>query len=481
MIVKQKIITYGLAQVIDRLISFFLVPLLLLLITVEEYAIWSQIIITVGVLTPILSLGIPQALVKLLPDVHIDKNKYFADILLKLSIIVSIFVILVIINREYLAFLIFADVKASSYLFVIAMLIAIESLFETINAKLRFDGKIRFVSILLTVRSVNRLASVCGMLVLTDYGLLFATYIYVFTNLVIIAYAARRHLISGDLYFYQLISVENLEDFCKLLKSSVPFIPIAIVIAVGNFSDRYFITHLIRLEALTTYSITYSFAATSALIYSTLGYIMYPVLSKNWKQADLCQRGTAIFSWLSYYIYCIIPLILGYFYYGSDLIRVLSGSSIIPSSWLCLLLVVSTCLFGLSQLFSYAVILEHGPSKTLSIHVIAAIVNLALNLIFIGEFGLVGAALASCISNTIRVTFMIYKTSFITKLKIEKRFIIEAITAVLFLWICIFIVDQILYSDELEYLLTKILIISLSYFIFIRQKLNNVKITEVLT
>ena len=58
---------FGIAQLIERLISFFMLPVLANSVSKVEYAIWTQSIVTAGILMPIVLMGFQTAIVKYLP------------------------------------------------------------------------------------------------------------------------------------------------------------------------------------------------------------------------------------------------------------------------------------------------------------------------------------------------------------------------------------------------------------------------------
>jgi O-antigen/teichoic acid export membrane protein len=76
---------YALSQIVERLLSFFLLPLLTKEITIEEYGIWSQLILIIGVSTPILLLGLQTALVRFLPQMYLINQAH-----LQLAVFVQI-------------------------------------------------------------------------------------------------------------------------------------------------------------------------------------------------------------------------------------------------------------------------------------------------------------------------------------------------------------------------------------------------------
>ena len=68
-------LSHGSARLVERLVSFFLLPILTKIITPAEYAIWSQTIIIAGLLTSVISLKFESSIIKFYPTWNNQKKK----------------------------------------------------------------------------------------------------------------------------------------------------------------------------------------------------------------------------------------------------------------------------------------------------------------------------------------------------------------------------------------------------------------------
>ena len=59
---------FGTAQLLERILSFFMLPVLINGVSKVEYAIWTQSIVTSGLMLPLTLLGFQTAIVKFMPD-----------------------------------------------------------------------------------------------------------------------------------------------------------------------------------------------------------------------------------------------------------------------------------------------------------------------------------------------------------------------------------------------------------------------------
>ncbi|HCJ66289.1 MAG TPA: hypothetical protein DHV62_02935, partial [Elusimicrobia bacterium] len=63
---KKDTVFFGITVLAERLVSFFAIPILTKTLPQEFYAIWTQIIVTAGLVCPIILVGFPTAVVRFL-------------------------------------------------------------------------------------------------------------------------------------------------------------------------------------------------------------------------------------------------------------------------------------------------------------------------------------------------------------------------------------------------------------------------------
>ena len=126
-------LSYASARFAERLVSFFLLPILTKIVTKEEYAIWTQSILITGVLTPIILLKFETTVVKFFPNWTSQNKKENSVILFMMTLILILFCMLAFLSlvfNKYIAFLIFGDYQLSIYIPIIVGLLLSELLFS---------------------------------------------------------------------------------------------------------------------------------------------------------------------------------------------------------------------------------------------------------------------------------------------------------------------------------------------------------------
>jgi O-antigen/teichoic acid export membrane protein len=111
-------IFFASAMIAERLISFFLLPILTKLVTPAEYAIWSQSVIISGMMIPVVLLGFQTAVVKFLPLWDNQKKSQHSVILFMLISILTLFSLIAAAALYFdssVALLIFGSSEMSFY------------------------------------------------------------------------------------------------------------------------------------------------------------------------------------------------------------------------------------------------------------------------------------------------------------------------------------------------------------------------------
>lgn len=147
------------------------------------------------------------------------------------------------------------------------------------------------------------------------------------------------------------------------------------------------------------YTIGYSLAMTvSIFLHATLYEAFNPVANRIYDTegpAALCALKDRV---LLPMVYCSFGIAAGLWGAGSDALLALSGPSKAASAPVFVLIGINYALFPLLDLGGYGLLLQKRSMIILWITVAAAVMNVALNLMLIPRFGVMGAVYATFIS-----------------------------------------------------------------------------------
>jgi len=397
-------LSFASASFAERLVSFFLLPILTKLVTPAEYAIWSQSIIIAGVLTPIILLKFDTSIIKFFPTWNNQNKKKNSVILFMLILILILFCLvatIALVFDQKIAHLIFGNYQMSFYIPLIIGLLLSELLFEFLIALLRISNRIGKVSIYILMKGIWRLATISLILIGSDGSFYLAFWSLVLFQLFITLLFCVWEIKPLSLDKAGL--KEGRTDWAKILKFSLPLIPFIILMGVNNFIDRFFITHFLGLNSLAPYAAGFSLAVVITFFYSTISFMLFPELSKKWANKNKIIIINIMKKVITAYLALTIPYLVFIGIAGVDVLLVLTTKNYFISSQTLFLISFNIALYGFYQITYFVVLLGRGSLNAPIMMLVVTGINLLLNLALIPKFGILGAALAGFFSNSVLV------------------------------------------------------------------------------
>ena len=397
-------LSFASASFAERLVSFFLLPILTKLVTPAEYAIWSQSIIIAGVLTPIILLKFETSIIKFFPTWNNQNKKKNSVILFMLILILILFCLvatIALVFDQKIAHLIFGNYQMSFYIPLIIGLLLSELLFEFLIALLRISNRIGKVSIYILMKGIWRLATISLILIGSD-----GSFYLAFWSLVLFQLFITLLFCVWEIKPLSLVKAglkEGRTDWAKILKFSLPLIPFIILMGVNNFIDRFFITHFLGLNSLAPYAAGFSLAVVITFFYSTISFMLFPELSKKWANKNKMFIINIMKKVITAYLALTIPYLVFIGIAGVDVLLVLTTKNYFISSQTLFLISFNIALYGFYQITYFVVLLGRGSLNAPIMMLVVTGINLLLNLALIPKFGILGAALAGFFSNSVLV------------------------------------------------------------------------------
>jgi O-antigen/teichoic acid export membrane protein len=359
-----------------------------------DYGVWAQISITLTLLAPCLGLRLEMACVRYLSSKKGRKvaRDFFGMLALIASTVLVAGIFLFLLKKPF-ASLLFDDPSLSNLIAPLLLLIGVRVLFQFLHGYYRAFRHIVAYSLIQLVQ------------VALELGLLFTFVValkWAIPGVVLSIVLAESILILGILTdilrregFPTCLSWRNLWPY---LKYSLPLIPNAALYWVINSSDRYVIVHFLNLEQVAIYSATYRLAQLGAFFLSPIAFVLFPTISKQWEEGkkDLTKRYVRGAS--RYYIMLALPAMVGIYWLGPSLLRMLTTSEFVIDRLLLLYIALGVCFIGLYQLYVYTIHLKEQTRFLPFVFLGVAGLNLGLNFIMVPRIGITGAAIATVIS-----------------------------------------------------------------------------------
>lgn len=398
---------YSLGPLLNKTVSFFLLPLYTAYLLPSEYGELQILLSTISVLGTIVRCGQTSAFWKYYNDEENKKIVIFN--LMYIQFFIGLIILIGIIS--FVAFF-----KTNFYYLLLILFIAnllnifIETTLSIYRANFK-SKKYVFLSLSQTILILLFNILFVSYFKFSIYGI---AYSYLFS-----------YLIYSLTYFKTLknntLTKKNSQLLKNLYKYGFPLMIGNIFGYVISISDKYFLLYFSGNSSVGIYSFGYKFAdVINSIVIQTIALAWNPI---RWKVYNM-DNGKEIFSKFNKNISIIMPiisflllffiqLIYPFFTFNNDYH---SGFSI------TMLITASNLLNGLYWINSLGL---HFKSKTKIIMysvIYSSIINTLLNLILISRYGMLGAALSTYFSYLFLFLYSRYRSDKVYKIERNKLF-----------------------------------------------------------
>lgn len=448
LLINTALIAFG--NLGAKLISFLLLPLYTSILTTSDYGIYDFIITISTFLTPVVSLSLYESLFRFLIEAkQKDDNKKVKNVI-SCSIILTIiceiiyFVISIIIfwisKINYIPILTLYVISGILYLFSISLLRGIGQL----KFYALYSGIKNALQVLLSYISVAKLN-------LGINGLLFATIITSFGISIAI-------FIHFKLWEYISIRKENFKMAKDLVKYSLPLVPDSVGTTIVGMADRIVVKGVLGNSENGIYSIAHKFPSMIEVIYHFFMTAWNESASRVYEsskenQEKIKEYYQELYKFTQRFI---IGAVLGLLAVMPLLFKVLIKGDYIRAFEYIPILLIAQLLNCIANFYSGILIANKDTRKIAKSTLIAAGINVILNISLVFFLGMYGVLIGTLISNIVLV--LIRKNNSDKYIKLDENYKYLLIT------ICVFVIILLLYDYNNIYKCIVAIIISIIYF-----------------
>ncbi len=419
----KRIGLMGITQLFNALKGILLLPILTKNMPVEDYGVWAIIIVTIGIIPNLATLGFNNVIIRFTPSIK-DKN-LCRDIFYSTLTIVTLITLLVTgLILSYSTFIenIFFGGNDGITEFI-AIVVIIETLELIILNFFRALEQIKKYSIIIFLKNFL-LVVLVAYFVFTGDGLMGAIKgLFLETFIVFV--------ISFLLMLYQINpKVPEFRDFKTYLKYGIPTIPGMISKWIVNSSDHYVIGGYFGSTVVGYYSPGYSLGSLVQMLFQPINFMLPMTLARYYDTNNLEE----VKKYLQYSTkYCLtfgIPAVFGLTFLSKPLLVILSTPEIAEKGYIITPLVALSLLtFGIFNIYANIILLVKKTHLLGTIWLLAAVLNLGLNLLLIPHFGIIAAAITTLITFTMAMILIKHYSNMYLKFNINYLFIFKSIFA----------------------------------------------------
>ena len=390
-LIKHSLI-YSISNVASKASGLILLPIYTSYFSVEEFGRLGLLLITILIISQFIQLGQNQSIVRLTTTAEYEEESksIFFSIFIFVFCVVIIFFVLSFSILKLFPNLFITEIDYSLYVKICVFIISFFVLNNIFMNKLRASEQSGIYTIINMLKLSATLVISVYLIVVQNLGIesvLYAQLIGEILSFIVVLPSMMKQM---ELNFNVLILKEA-------LKFGLPLIFSTLAINLLNGSDRYMLKFLAGEKAIGLYELGYRVSSIlNMLIVTPIGISLLPAAYKMYKQQGDKNYYSSLLTYLTIgMVWAGISLA----FFGNDIIKIFAlNSDYYPASDVVPIIILSFVFFGLSMVSSLGMYLT---GKTVFVAVItffSALLNIALNYIFIPEFGMMGAAVNSTIS-----------------------------------------------------------------------------------
>lgn len=391
---------YGLGNLCSRLVGFLMIPVYTRLLTPADYGMLELVTISAEIISQIVALGISEAIYRFYFQYEDDtrRNQVLATGIVAFSLFAILPLLLLAWQAQTLARIILGGEQYSHY-----FLVALASIWFSTLAQIGFS----YLRIL--KQSLRFLFfSICKLVMALALNIFFVVYLH--TGIIGILYST---LISSAVMALLLVTpilrrtglAVHGGILREMIRFGLPLIPASLGNLIVVTSDRYFLRFFGSIADTGLYSLAYRFSAIPGQ------FVSYPFMQiwsvrrmEIYRQENAEQIMGAVFT---YFCLLMVTVALAVAVLASDVIMLMADPKFWSAYTVIPILLVAQVIFSFFQHFSLGIMIAKKTKYFAYIDGVNGVLNLAFNYFFIKKFGMMGAALATLCSYTLRV-IMVY-------------------------------------------------------------------------
>lgn len=397
----KNTLLFSIGNMGSKLINFLLVPLYTNLLTQGEYGTIDLIHVLAMVLVPIITINISEAVMRFSMDKR--DNEEILSIGLIISGIAAIIAILLIPVFSII------DVT-KNYSFLLALYIISLSSSTILLCYIRGIEKLLDYSIIGLIQTACIAIFNIVFLVIFKWGIKGFILAYIIAYFITVALTIIRGNIIKSIKRIKFNSIL----FKNMAKYSLLLIPNSLMWWIMNSLDRIMVTKIINIEANGIYAVSYKIPTIIITLTTIFNQAWMFSAVKEKDSSDKNEFTTDVFNALSV---CAVTVACFLIVFIKPLFKVYVGADFYEGWKYTPILLIGTVFLTLSTFLSNEYTAHKDSAGFLKSSTIGAIFNLILNFILINKIGVMGAAIATCLSYMIVFAFRIVDTRKYVKIK----------------------------------------------------------------
>ncbi len=405
---------YGLASVLDRVVSFLMLPVYLRVLTPSDYGVLELLYLTNSVISLVIGMGLESAVSRFYFDYEQeeDRNRVVGTAVVGyggMMIAISLFLMLfaapmagwVLESRDQANLMIVSLASLG-----ISMILPVYFAYMRVRQR-SFEYMITKVAMTVVTLGLNIL-----LVVVFPYGVMGVLMATLITNVLfvlVLSFTTLRR--TGISIRWQLL--------VDMLKFGWPLIPSNIGAYIVQASDRYFVKEYVSVAMTGIYSLGYKIGTlVNQFVTSPFLQVWAPRRYELFNTEGYDRIYPKIFTYfctLSLFVGLLISLV------AKEIIMIMAAESFWPAYKVVPVVVLAYIIFSFHHHFNIGILMKKATKYVAYVNVLNGILNVILNLLLIKPFGIFGAAVATLICFIFKASLTFYFSNRLYPIHMEWR------------------------------------------------------------
>lgn len=434
-VVSKHSSIYGLANILNRIVSFLLLPLYTQYLAPADYGTLDLLYFTTAFIGMILDMGITASLARFYFDSEeqSERNLAISSAFYGFGVGSSLLILVFVSLSGYLSDLVFRATSSLNFLILFLvkltgsaemplahnytglLILSLVSLSLDIYINVAYNYlRIRQKSLKLTIVSVVRLAMQLTLniffIVVLGWGVAGILVSMVIANSVLVAYLIPNTIKEVGLKF-------SWPKLKSMITYGLPLIPSNILAYIVNVSDRFFVNAYVGLTETGLYTLGYRFGIlVNEFVTSPFGQIWVPRRFEMFQKGDAERIFARIFT---YFCAALFFIGLGISVATKEVIEIMSEKAYWDAHLVVPVIVLAYIVSSFQMHFNTGILYKKKTKYVLYINVVTAAANIGLNFWMISRWGMWGAAWATLICFVLKVAIVYVVGNRLVKIAIE--------------------------------------------------------------
>lgn len=432
----RRIGVVGVAQTFQSMKGLILLPVFTKILGSTDYGVWSLILTTIAVLQPFILLGLPDAVLRFLSPLTKDKIvQGVITIILVVLLTSSILAFLFFLSSDILSQTVFKEPSAVNVIRLAVPYMILDSVNMIILGSFRVFGMIKKYAVVLIMKTSLEITFIVFFIV-SGYGLngvLYSVIINESITLLVMLYF---------IFSYAGVTKPNFSILKPYLVFGLPLIPITLARFVFDSSDRYVIGFFLGPEKVGIYSAAYGIGVIPLVLSTYLVYVLGPTVY-NLYDNGLIEKAKMYlsYSW-KYLLMLSIPSAFGLTILSRPILLNMTTANFVTDGVYIIPLVVLCIVFwGMEQIFGVSLLIFKRRKIFVVAFICGAIINLALNIVLVPQYGIIAAAVTTLIAYALITTIIGYTSRRYFTFHLNLLFVVKSILSAVVMTAAIWLIN----------------------------------------